>query len=74
MLMIGGVEWSTSNNVSPEIVSFIKEYPEYLSSDTIVSMRLNLRPSPRSWYKLANVLSLMSEEDIKTTVMLYPQQ
>lgn len=59
------VEWSTSNNVSPEIVSFIKEYPEYLSSDTIVSMRLNLRPSPRSWYKLANVLSLMSEEDIK---------
>jgi len=59
------VNWSTQEQVKSEVISFIKEYPEYLSSDNIVSMRLNLRPSPRSWYKLSNVLSNLSENDME---------
>ena len=60
------LDWSKEMGIVDGITSFIKEYPEYLSSDNMVSMRLNLRPSPRSWYKLANVLSYMTEEDIKS--------
>lgn len=59
------VNWSYEKRVKKEIISFIQEYPEYLASDHIVSMRLDLRPSPRSWFKLANVLSHLSENDIK---------
>ncbi|MDY6896398.1 MAG: MoxR family ATPase [Thermotogota bacterium] len=59
------INWSNQEQVKGEVISFIKEYPEYLSSDNIVSMRLNLRPSPRSWYKLSNVLSNLSEDDMK---------
>ncbi|MDK2954227.1 MAG: hypothetical protein PWQ27_1610 [Kosmotoga sp.] len=59
------IEWAKKVGVPNEINEFIKEYPEFLSRDTIVSMRLELRPSPRSWYKLGRVLKTFSSEDLK---------
>jgi len=59
------IDWSNQESVKSEVISFIREYPEYLSPDKMVSMRLNLRPSPRSWYKLSNVLSNLSQDDVE---------
>ncbi|MDI3516521.1 MAG: hypothetical protein PWP09_587 [Thermotogota bacterium] len=59
------IVWAEKNGVPETIRSFIDDYPEFLIRDTVVSMRLQIRPSPRSWYKLGRVLSRMSEGDIK---------
>jgi len=58
------INWSRKNKV-PEIINeFLLDYPEFLAPDKTISMRLELRPSPRSWYKLGNVLKNLSEEEI----------
>ncbi|MDN5342822.1 MoxR family ATPase [Oceanotoga sp. DSM 15011] len=58
------INWANENKLNKKLISFINNYPEYLSPDSRVSMRLNLRPSPRSWYKLSKVFDNFSEEDI----------
>lgn len=59
------INWANSMKVPADITNFIEEYPEFLSRDTVVSMRLELRPSPRSWYKLGNVFKSLDEKDIE---------
>lgn len=59
------INWANSKEVPSEITNFIKEYPEFLSRDTVVSMRLELRPSPRSWFKLGNVFKSLNEKDLE---------
>lgn len=59
------ITWAEKNGVPEPIRFFIDSYPEFLIRDTVVSMRLQIRPSPRSWYKLGRVFSRMSEEDVK---------
>ncbi|KAF2956103.1 MoxR family ATPase [Marinitoga sp. 38H-ov] len=59
------IKWAQNEKVSNEIISFIKEYPEFISNGKSVSYRLDLKPSPRSWYKLSNVLKNLNEDEIK---------
>jgi MoxR-like ATPase len=59
------VTWAKSQNVSSQVVDFIKEYPEFISEGKSVSYRLDLKPSPRSWYKLSRVLNRLNENEIK---------
>jgi len=57
--------WAKQNNVDEKIVEFIEKYPEFLYTHSPMSLRVELRPSPRSWYKLSNVLKIMNEDDKK---------
>ncbi|MBM7560399.1 AAA family ATPase [Marinitoga litoralis] len=59
------IDWAKNESVSDEVISFIKEYPEFISSGKSVSFRLDLKPSPRSWYKLSRVLKNLNEDEIK---------
>lgn len=59
------VKWANETGVPSSILDFISDYPEFLSRDKVVSMRLELRPSPRSWYKLGRVFSKLEPEEIK---------
>ncbi|SHF19817.1 alkaline phosphatase D [Marinitoga hydrogenitolerans DSM 16785] len=59
------INWAENQNVSNEIISFIKEYPEFISNGKSVSFRLDLKPSPRSWYKLSRVLNNLTEDELK---------
>ncbi len=59
------LEWAKRMNVHESVSDFIREFPEFLSPQRNVSLRAELKPSPRSWYKLGRVLSNLSEEDIK---------
>lgn len=59
------IKWASSHNVSHEVIQFIEKYPEFLSVHEGVSLKASIKPSPRSWYKLSRVLSLLSEEDKK---------
>ncbi len=59
------VKWSEENGVHESVRRFINNYPEFLSSNRSVSIRADLKPSPRSWYKLGKVLSVLSEDEIK---------
>ncbi|BBE30114.1 ATPase AAA [Tepiditoga spiralis] len=58
-------KWAKEEKVKDEVIDFINNYPEYMTPDHIVSMKLDLRPSPRSWFKFSNVLKNLSENDIK---------
>ncbi len=57
--------WSKTVGVPDEVTDFVNEYPEFLSRDTVVSMRLDIRPSPRSWYKLGRVMKEMTGQEIE---------
>ncbi len=57
------VSWARNIGVDPMVIDFISGYPEFLASRRTVSLRAELKPSPRSWYKLGRVLQNMSEED-----------
>ncbi len=59
------VEWAKENGVHESVRKFIEEYPEFLATKRSVSIRAELKPSPRSWYKLGKVLSALSEEEIE---------
>ena len=59
------IEWAERNGVHESVRNFIKEYPEFLSSRRTISLRAELKPSPRSWYKLGRVLSALSDEEIE---------
>jgi len=59
------IEWSKSVGVPGEVSDFIAEYPELLTKDRMVSMRLDLRPSPRSWFKLGKVLRNLDKENFE---------
>ncbi|HQC15777.1 MoxR family ATPase, partial [Mesotoga prima] len=59
------LKWAEIQGMPSNVTNFIREYPEFLSRDTIVSMRLELRPSPRSWYKLGRVFADLSSEEIE---------
>ncbi|GAB6188269.1 MoxR family ATPase [Marinitoga arctica] len=63
-------QWANNQNVMSEIISFIEEYPEFISNGKSVSFRLDLKPSPRSWYKLSKVLNNLSKEEIKEYVYI----
>lgn len=58
------VKWSEKNGVHESVRRFINSYPEFLSSSRSVSIRADLKPSPRSWYKLGKVLSALSKNEI----------
>ncbi|HOQ39240.1 MAG TPA: MoxR family ATPase [Fervidobacterium sp.] len=57
--------WAKENNILNDIVDFIEKYPEFLSVHGGVSLKTSIKPSPRSWYKLGKVLSVLSEDDRK---------
>jgi alkaline phosphatase D len=59
------LKWSKTQAIPDCVITFIKEYPEFLSRDTIVSMRLELRPSPRSWFKLGRVFENLGVDEIE---------
>lgn len=59
------ISWSRQVNVAEEVISFISKYPEFLSVREGVSLKTSIKPSPRSWYKLSRVLSLMNEQEKK---------
>lgn len=59
------INWSKENQINNKITDFILAYPEYLSTDNTLSMRLDIRPSPRSWFKLSNVINKLNEEEFK---------
>ncbi|MFN6991815.1 MAG: AAA family ATPase [Fervidobacterium sp.] len=59
------LNWAKAKNVASEIIDFIEKYPEFLSVRDSVSLKTSIRPSPRSWYKLSSVLSLLTEEEKK---------
>ncbi|HBT40043.1 MAG: MoxR family ATPase [Pseudothermotoga sp.] len=58
-------EWAQINGVDPKVIDFIASYPEFLYTSSPLSLRVELRPSPRSWYKLSNVLRLLSKNEIE---------
>jgi MoxR-like ATPase len=57
------LEWAEKNNVSKEVRDFIRDYPEFLFSERSLSLRTSLKPSPRSWYKLSNVLKTLTDDE-----------
>ncbi|PLV59734.1 AAA family ATPase [Thermotoga sp. KOL6] len=57
------LEWASRNGVSEEVRNFIKNYPEFLFSERNLSLKISLKPSPRSWYKLSNVLKTLTDEE-----------
>ncbi|HEY8542022.1 MAG TPA: MoxR family ATPase [Pseudothermotoga sp.] len=57
--------WAQQNNVDETIIQFIEKFPEFLYTHSPMSLRVELRPSPRSWYKLSNVLKIMDENEKK---------
>ncbi len=59
------INWAEENGIHESVKEFISNYPEFLSSSRSVSIRADLKPSPRSWYKLGKVLSTLSEEEVE---------
>ena len=59
------IKWAGESGVPDSILEFVSNYPEFLSRDKMVSMRLELRPSPRSWYKLGRVFSKLTTDEIR---------
>lgn len=59
------IKWAREQKVTDEIIGFVSEYPEFISNGKSVSFRLDLKPSPRSWYKLGRVLNNLSKDEIK---------
>ncbi len=59
------IEWAKAEGVDTKVLNFIKDYPEFLAERRNVSIRAEIKPSPRSWYKLGKVLSRMNPEDIE---------
>jgi len=59
------IDWAKKEGIDKNTINFIENYPEYLSNDNQISIRLDLRPSPRSWYKLSKVLNDFEDEQIK---------
>ncbi len=57
--------WAQENNVDKSIIQFIEKFPEFLYTHSPMSLRVELRPSPRSWYKLSNVLRTLNEDEKK---------
>ncbi|MFN4189934.1 MAG: AAA family ATPase [Pseudothermotoga sp.] len=57
--------WAEQNNVDRSVTEFIKKFPEFLYTRSPLSLRVELRPSPRSWYKLSNVLKTLTDEEKK---------
>ncbi|MEJ5228717.1 MAG: MoxR family ATPase [Pseudothermotoga sp.] len=55
--------WARQNHVEENIIRFVQEYPEFLYTHSPMSLRVELRPSPRSWYKLSNVLKTLNEDE-----------
>jgi alkaline phosphatase D len=59
------IDWANNVGIDKNTINFIENYPEYLSKDNQISIRLDLRPSPRSWFKLSKVINNLSEEQLK---------
>ena len=59
------VNWAKESGVHESVRKFIHSYPEFLSSSRSVSIRADLKPSPRSWYKLGRVFSVLSGDEIR---------
>ena len=59
------IEWAKKMKVVDEVIEFIKTYPEFLFTEHSMSLKTTLKPSPRSWYKLSNVLRVLSEDEKK---------
>ncbi|AEH51818.1 AAA family ATPase [Pseudothermotoga thermarum] len=57
--------WAKENNVIQEICDFIEQFPEFLYTHSSMSLKIELRPSPRSWHKLSNVMKLLTDEEKK---------
>lgn len=56
-------EWARERNVSKDVMGFLSKYPEFLYTPSPVSLRIELRPSPRSWYKLSRVLDNLTPDE-----------
>jgi alkaline phosphatase D len=59
------IDWAKNIGIDKNTINFIENYPEYLSNDNQISIRLDLRPSPRSWFKLSKVINNLNEEQLK---------
>ncbi|MBT1247540.1 MULTISPECIES: MoxR family ATPase [unclassified Thermosipho (in: thermotogales)] len=59
------INWAKNNNLSDEIIEFIEKNPEFLHTSNYISLKTTLKPSPRSWYKLGNVLKNLTEDEKK---------
>jgi len=59
------IEWANNVGIDKNTINFIENYPEYLSNDNQISIRLDLRPSPRSWFKLSKVINNLNEDELK---------
>ncbi|QTA38758.1 MoxR family ATPase [Thermosipho ferrireducens] len=57
------LKWADKYDVPEEIKEFIKGNPEFLATSSPVSLKANIKPSPRSWFKLGKVLKNMSDEE-----------
>lgn len=59
------LKWANENDLDKRVMDFIESFPEFLSKDRKLSTRFEPRPSPRSWFKLSNVLKILSKEEIE---------
>ncbi|SHH16086.1 AAA family ATPase [Thermosipho atlanticus] len=59
------LQWADQIGLPEEIKKFVEKNPEFLFPRINVSLKANIKPSPRSWYKLGNVLKKLSKEDKK---------
>lgn len=57
------LKWAETVQMPDEIRNFIEKNPEFLLPGTSVSLKANIRPSPRSWFKLGNVLKNLTKEE-----------
>jgi len=59
------IKWANENALDKRVIDFIESFPEFLSRDKRISTRFEPRPSPRSWFKLSNVLKILSKEEVE---------
>ncbi|GAB4310357.1 AAA family ATPase [Pseudothermotoga sp.] len=58
-------KWAKENSIDENVRKFVEKYPEFLYTPSALSLKVELRPSPRSWYKLSNVLKFLNDEERK---------
>lgn len=65
------LEWALENNVHPNVVTFIKIKPDYLTSVAGQAKSMNMiSPSPRSWARVSEVEYNISKEDISRSILI----
>ncbi len=57
------IRWAKETNVHENVVEFISKFPEFLTVKNFNSLKKIIKPSPRSWVKLSNVLKNLSQDE-----------